>query len=82
MRFHKPKLTAGPVASAQHEHAAAQEALAAEVAARATEEQLADWVMDQLRSGRTLAELVAQWDTESSGIDLAALVDRRLDLAP
>ena len=82
MRFHKPRLTAGQVASAQHEHAAAEAALAAEVAARATEDQIADWVLDQLRAGRTLAELVAQWSTESAGIDLAAIVDRRLDLTP
>jgi hypothetical protein len=80
VRFHKPQLTAGQVASARHQHAAADAALTAEGAARATEDRLADWVMAQLRDGRTLADLEEQWGTRIAGIDLAALVDRRLDL--
>ncbi len=47
---------------------------------QATEDQLADWVLAELRNGRTLAGLVEEWSTESAGIDLAAIVDRRLGI--
>ena len=59
---------------------AADAALAAEAAAQATEDQLADWVLAELRNGRTLDELVQEWSTEQDGIDLAAFVDRRLGI--
>ena len=80
MRFHKPKLTPAHADTLKQVRAAATETRAAEAAVRATEEQLADWVLAELRSGRTLAELVEEWSTESAGIDLAAIVDRRLGI--
>ena len=80
MRFHKPKLTPAHADTLKQVRAAANEMRAAEAAVRTTEEQLADWVLAELRSGRTLAELVAEWSTESAGIDLAAIVDRRLGI--
>jgi hypothetical protein len=80
VRFHKPKLTASQVDSLKHARIAADAARAAEAAAQATEEMLADWVLAELRNGRTLDDLVQEWSTEQDGIDLAAIVDRRLDL--
>ena len=80
MRFHKPKLTAAHADTLKQGRAAVSEARAAEAAVQTTEEQLADWVLAELRSGRTLAELVEEWSTESAGIDLAAIVDRRLGI--
>lgn len=81
MRFHKPILAPGQVASLKHERVAADEVRAAEIAAQAAEDQLADWVIAELLRGRTLDELAEEWSTESVGIDLAALVDKRLDIA-
>lgn len=80
MRFHKPKLTPAHADTLKQVRAAENETRAAEAAVRATEQQLADWVLAELRSGRTLAELVEEWSTESAGIDLAAIVDRRLGI--
>ena len=80
MRFHKPKLTAAHADTLKQARAAVTETRAAEAAVQTTEEQLADWVLAELRSGRTLAELVEEWSTESAGIDLAAIVDRRLGI--
>ena len=80
MRFHKPKLTPAHADTLKQVRAAVNETRAAEAALRATEEQLADWVLAELRSGRTLAELIDEWSTESAGIDLAAIVDRRLGI--
>ncbi len=80
MRFHKPKLTPAHADTLKQARAAVNETRAAEAAVQTTEEQLADWVLAELRSGRTLAELVEEWSTESAGIDLAAIVDRRLGI--
>jgi hypothetical protein len=80
VRFHKPKLTPAHADTLKQARAAVNETRAADAAAQATEEQLADWVLAELRSGRTLAELVGEWSTESAGIDLAAIVDRRLGI--
>lgn len=80
MRFHKPKLTPAHADTLKQARAAANETRAAEAAAQITEEQLADWVLAELRSGRTLGDLVQEWSTESAGIDLAAIVDRRLGI--
>ena len=80
MRFHKPRLTPTHADTLKQARAAVTEARAAEAAVQTTEEQLADWVLAELRSGRTLAELVQEWSTESAGIDLAAIVDRRLGI--
>ena len=80
MRFHKPKLTPAHADPLKQVRAAVNDTRAAEAALHATEEQLADWVLAELRSGRTLSELVAEWSTESAGVDLAAIVDRRLGI--
>ena len=80
MHFHKPKLTPTHADTIKQVRAAVNETRATEAALQATEEQLADWVLAELRNGRTLAELVAEWSTESAGIDLAAIVDRRLGI--
>ena len=80
MRFHKPKLTPAHADTLKQVRASVNETRAAEAAVQATEEQLADWVLAALHSGRTLAELVEEWSTESAGIDLAAIVDRRLGI--
>ncbi len=80
MRFHKPKLTPAHADTLKQVRAAVNETRAAEAAVQTTEEQLADWVLAELGSGRTLAELVEEWSTESAGIDLAAIVDRRLGI--
>ena len=80
MRFHKPKLTPAHADTLKQARAAVTETRAAEAAVETTEEQLADWVLAELRSGRTLAELVEEWSTDSAGIDLAAIVDRRLGI--
>jgi hypothetical protein len=80
VRFHKPKLTPAHADTVKQARAAVNEARAAEAALQATEEQLADWVLAELRRGRTLPELVEQWSTDSAGIDLAAIVDRRLGI--
>ena len=80
MRFHKPQLTPPHADTLKQARAAVNEARAAEAATQATEEQLADWVLAELRSGRTLSELAQEWSTESAGIDLAAIVDRRLGI--
>ena len=80
MRFHKPKLTPAHAVTLEQARAAVNEGRAVGAAAQSAEEQLADWVMAELRSGRTLAELVEGWSTESAGIDLAAIVDRRLGI--
>jgi len=80
VRFHKPKLTPAHAGTLKQARAAVSETRAAEAAVQATEEQLADWVLAELRGGRTLAELVEEWSTESAGIDLAAIVDRRLGI--
>ena len=78
MRFHKPKLTPQHTDTVKQARVAADAARAAEAAAQATEDRIADWVLAQLREGRTLNELIREWSTEEEGIDLAALVDRRL----
>jgi hypothetical protein len=80
VRFHKPKLTPAHPDTLKQARVAVNETRAAEAAVQATEEQLADWVLAELRSGRTLSELVAEWSTESAGVDLAAIVDRRLGI--
>ena len=80
MRFHKPKLTPAHSDTLKQVRAAANETRAAEAALKTSEDQLADWVLAELRSGRTLAELVEEWSTDSAGIDLAAIVDRRLGI--
>ena len=80
MRFHKPRLTPAHADTLKQARAAVTEARAAEAAVQTTEEQLADWVLAELRSGRTLAELAEEWSTDSAGIDLAAIVDRRLGI--
>jgi len=80
VRFHKPKLTPAHTDTLKQVRAAMSETRAAEAAVQITEEKLADWVLAELRSGHTLAELVEEWSTESAGIDLAAIVDRRLGI--
>jgi hypothetical protein len=80
VRFHKPQLTPAHPDTLKQARVAVNETRAAEAAVQATEEQLADWVLAELRSGRTLSELVAEWSTESAGVDLAAIVDRRLGI--
>lgn len=80
VRYHKPKLTPAQADTLKQVRAAEDERRAAEAAVQAAEEQLADWVLAELRSGRTLAELIEEWSTDSAGIDLAAIVDRRLGI--
>ena len=80
MRFHKPVLTPQQTDTNKQARVAADAARAAEAAAQATEDRIADWVLAQLREGRTLGELIRDWSTEEEGIDLAALVDRRLGI--
>ena len=80
MRFHKPKLTPQQTDTVKQARVAADAAHAAEAAAQVAEDRIADWVLTQLRDGRTLDELIREWSTEEEGIDLAALVDRRLGI--
>ena len=80
MRFHKPKLTPAHADTLKQVRAAVHDTRATEAALQTAEEQLADWVLAELHSGRTLAELIEEWATESAGIDLAAIVDRRLGI--
>lgn len=81
MRYHKPILTPAEANILQRIRAADADVRAAEAAKEAAEEKLADWVLTELRSGRTLDELIQQYATDSAGIDLAAIVDRRLGLS-
>jgi hypothetical protein len=81
VHFHKPLLTPNQADTVKRTRATAEAALAAEAAASATEDKLADWVLTELRAGRTLDELVLEWSTDLDGIDLAAFVDRRLGIA-
>lgn len=81
VRFHKPILTPAQTETIKQSRAAEADTRAAEAAKQATEEKLADWVLAELRNGRTLDELVLQYGTEAVGIDLPGMVDRRLGLA-
>jgi len=81
VHFHKPLLTPNQPDTVKRARATVGAALAAEAAAQATEDKLADWVLTELGTGRTLDELVLQWSTDLDGIDLAAFVDRRLGIA-
>jgi hypothetical protein len=80
VRFHKPLLTASHTETAKQARVAADAQLAAEAAAQITEDKLADWVLAELRNDRTLDALVLEYSTDLDGIDLAAIVDRRLGL--
>ena len=80
VRFHKPLLTPNQPDTVKRARATSEAALAAEAAAQATEDKLADWVLTELRNGRTLDELILEWSTDLDGIDLAAFVDRRLGI--
>jgi hypothetical protein len=80
VRFHKPLLTPSHLDTAKRARVAADARLAAEAAAQVTDDKLADWVLAELRNNRTLDELVLEWSTDLDGIDLAAIVDRRLGL--
>lgn len=80
VRFHKPMLIPSHPDTVKRARAGVDAAVAAEAAAQATEDKLADWVLAELGNGRTLGELVLEWSTDLDGIDLAAVVDRRLGI--
>lgn len=80
MHFHKPLLTPNHADTVKRARINAEAALAAEAAAQAAEDKLADWVLTELKNGRTLDELILEWSTDLDGIDLAAFVDRRLGI--